>query len=818
MTITGAHFFIVNCWPMFYNYLKIAVRNLLKHRLFTIINISGLAFGLAAFLLINEYTRFEKSYDSFFDNSDNIYRLSTIQVTNGEVGVKDAMTWHPAAKALQEELPEIEASTVTYKFNQLIFRNGESSVQEKNVISADADFFEIFDYEILRGAAEGMLDEPNSIVLTESKARFYFGDEDPLGKSLEILSGFNRAFKVTGVIKDIPENTHYKFNILLSNESIKERMERDGWNGFNYYSFVKLDEQADFGIVSNKVEALSKKFLGGSSLRFNLYPIRDIYLKSDFTFEPGIPGSAKAVSFLSIIAIFILIIAWVNYINLSTARAVDRAKEVGLRKVIGAYKTQLIFQFLLEAVLVNFLAALLALLVAELALPYYHQLLGKEINQHVWNSIPFLQSLVIFFVLGTIISGLYPSLVLSGFKPVEVIKGKYRSSKSGAFLRKGLVVVQFTVSIVLIAGTLIVYRQVQFMQGKNLGINTDYVVGFPVPSVEENEQKAHDFKVEDFRESLRKHASIETVSCTSNLPGGNSSDINSSAGDVRIVGLTDKVEGTFYQLAADDHFIDAVDLEILNGRNFDRKRAADTAVVMVNETFLNQLNIADAEKVVNEYIQFGEEENNKFQIIGVVKDFNRTSLKSNVEPTIIFPSFNSNQTLVELHPDTYQEGLAYLTKAWQEYFPDAPLEYTFLDDRFAALYEHDKTFGQVFGTFSILAIFIATLGLFGLSSFMSVQRTVEVGVRKVLGASVTSIVGIFYKDFLVLLVISCIISMPAIYYIMNLWLENYAYRIDFPWILCASAFFTVAIFALLTVGYQIYKVAILDPVRTLKYE
>lgn len=805
---------------MIKNYFKVAFRTLLRHKLYSAINIVGLALGLSAFLLISEYTRFEQSYDSFFEGSGQIYRVSTIQVSNGIVGVKDAMTFYPSAKTLKEELPEVVESTVTFKFEELVFRNGESIVQEKHVIAADDNFFRIFDHEIIKGASEKMLSEPNSIVLSKSKARFYFGDEDALGKTLNILGAFNLPFKVTGIIEDIPDNTHYRFDMILSDQSIKSRFDYDSWGAFNYYSFVKLDEKADFNIVSAKVEALSEKFLReGSSLRFHLYPIRDIHLKSDFTFEAGIPGSEKAVSFLKIIALFILIIAWVNYINLSTARAVDRAREVGLRKVIGAYKLQLIGQFLLEALLVNLFAAVLALMLAELVLPFYHQLIGMEINQHVWNSIPFLQNLFLFFILGTLISGFYPALVLSGFKPVTVMKGKYRSSKSGAVLRKGLVIAQFTVSIILIAGTLTVFKQVQFLQGKDLGISTDYVVGFAMPSVEEDQQKAHDSKKVAFRDLLRKHAAIQTVGSTSNLPGGNSSDINSTVGEIRIVDHTDKVEGTYYVQYNDDQFLHAVDMQLLAGRNFDRTRIADSAVVMVNEAFLRKLNIADAEKVIDEYMQFGDEgEKNKFQIIGIVKDFNRTSLRSGVEPTLYFLSNDLQNTVLELDPENYQAGIDYLNSIWGEYFPDAPLEYTFLDDRFASLYEQDKKFGEVFGTFSLLAIFIATLGLFGLSSFMSVQRTVEVGVRKVLGASIPGIIGIFYKDFLILLGIASIISLPVIYYVMNLWLENYAYRIDFPWVLSIASFFIVAAFALLTVGFQIYKVAILDPVKTLKYE
>ncbi len=805
---------------MFRHYFHISTRNLLRQKLFTTINILGLAIGLSSFLLINEYIRFEESYDSFFKNADQIYRMSTVQVVNGEVGEKDAMIYQPAPQALKDELPEIENATVTYKFDELVLRQGTSIIQEKHVVSADSIFLDIFNYKILQGSPEEMLTEPNAIVLTESKAKFYFGDQDPLGKTIQILGSFNRPFKVTGVIQGIPENTHYKFDILISDGSIKNRRDYNSWNYNNYYGFVKLNKQATVSSLNDKLEAFAKKYTDENTKeRFTLYPIQDIHLKSDYTFESEISGSEKAVSFLRAIALFILLIAWVNYINLSTARAVNRAKEVGLRKVVGAYKLQLIGQFLLEALLINLLAALMALLVSELSLPYFNQLVGKQVMLHVWNYLPFLLSLLTFFLIGTFVSGFYPALVLSGFKPVAVLKGKFRNSRSGAMLRKGLVVVQFAASIILIANTFTVFRQVQFMQGKDLGITTDYVVGFGIPNVEKDQQEAHNNKVKSFADALRTHTAIETVGGTSNLPGGGGADISSTTNIIRMVGLTDLTDGTTYVQSNDEYFLDAVSLQLLAGRNFDRNRTADTMVVMVNQALLRRFNIHDVESVLHEQIQFGEDDSNgKFEIIGVVKDFNRTSLKSSVEPTLYFPDYTPNNMVLKLNPEHYQEGLAYLQETWAKFFPDAPLDYSFLDDRFAALYAQDQRFGEIFGTFSGLAIFIAILGLFGLSSFMAVQRTAEVGVRKVLGATVSSIIGLFYKDFLMLLGIAGLVSIPATYYGMNFWLSTYAYRIAFPWLLVAVALMIVVVFALLTVGYQIYKVAILDPAKTLRHE
>ena len=804
---------------MFRNYFIISTRTLLRQKLFTTINIVGLAIGLASFLLISEYVRFEESYDNFFADADRIYRLSTVQVVNGEVEGKDAMIYHPAPRALQDELPEVEEATVTYKFDELIFRQGVSIIQEKGAIAADSNFFNLFDYRILQGSPETMLVEPYSLVLTESKAAFYFGDQDPLGQTLEVLGGFNRPFKVTGVMQDVPKNTQYKFDMLISDGSIRDKAERESWHNNNYYGFIKLHKYATPASLNDKLEAFAKKHIDANTKeRFTLYPITDIHLQSDYTYEAEIPGSEKAVSFLRLIAIFILLIAWVNYVNLSTARAVNRAKEVGLRKVVGADKLQLISQFLLEALLVNLVAALLALLVSELMLPSFNQLVGKPITQHVWNHPLFLQSLLIFFLIGTFVSGFYPALVLSGFRPVAVLKGKFRNSHRGAVLRKSLVVVQFATSVALIAGTFIVFRQVQFMQGKDLGIDTDYVVGFRLPVVQEDQREAYRTKIQSFNEALRNHTAIETVGSTSSLPGGDGADIASTTNTVRIVGLTDQMNGTTYFQQNDEYFLEAVGMQLLAGRNFDRNRTADSMVVMVNQALLRRFNFSDIEYALYKQIQFGENSNGKFDIIGVVKDFNRTSLKSSVEPTVYFPSYSPRMAVVKLNPEQYQQGIAYLQETWAEFFPNAPLEYSFLDDRFAALYEQDRRFGDIFGTFSGLAIFIAMLGLFGLSSFMAVQRTAEVGVRKVLGASVPNIIGLFYRDFLILLGVAGLISIPAVYYGMNGWLQSYAYRIDFPWLLAGAALLIVVFFALLTVGYQVYRVAVLNPAKTLRHE
>ncbi|MGB5930014.1 MAG: FtsX-like permease family protein, partial [Cyclobacteriaceae bacterium] len=573
-------------------------------------------------------------------------------------------------------------------------------------------------------------------------------------------------------------------------------------------------------MFDDKLVQLSRKYIGENDPdRIMLLPVQDIHLRSDYTYEQEAASSEKTVAFMRIISLLIPVIAWVNYINLTTARAVNRAKEVGLRKVIGAYKMQLVSQFLVEALMVNFVASFLAFFLAELLLPYFHQLIGLQIIDHVWESFGFMQSLLIFFLVGTFVSGFYPALVLSGFRPISVLKGKYRSSRSGTALRKGLVISQFAASIVLIAGTAIVYQQLNYMRSRDLGIETDYVVGFTMPQVSDDQWEAFTETHRSFRDRLADHSAIKAVGAGNHLPGSEQADISSHSGSLMIPDMTELVTGTTYLIKSDDGFIDALGMEIIAGRTFRSDSKADSVSVVVNQAFLRKMNIQQEEDILDHSVRFGEEAMaTSLDIVGVVKDFNRTSLRERVEPTIFFQGRAPRNIVVKLNTENYESGLAYIEKTWSSFFPDSPLSYYFLDDRFEQLYTQDRRFGQIFGTFAAIAIFIAVLGLFGLSSFLSIQRSAEVGVRKVLGASVPNILSIFYRDYLVLMGVATLISIPLIYLSMSEWLEGYAFRLSFPWLSTVLALAGVVVFALLIVGYQIMKVARLDPARTLKYE
>ncbi|HFA47709.1 MAG TPA: FtsX-like permease family protein [Bacteroidetes bacterium] len=808
-----------NSPDMIQNYFKIGFRNLRKHPSFTLIHVLGLALGLTAFLFLSHYAAYEKSYDNFHPAADQLYRLTTDDILNGKIQVRDAMSFAPSGKALTEELPEVISYTTTYKTMRMVFRKEGQAVEETGVLAVDSNFLQLFGYEVLKGDKATMLSEPHSIVLTESQARKYFGNKDPLGQSIEVLAGFNRPFKVTGLLRDIPQNTHYRFDMLVSFKSFQERFDREAWNGYNCYTYLLLDKNADIEKVRAKLPALARKyFTENKRIAFNLQPVRDIHLHSDFTYEPEIHGSAKAVRFLGIISIFILLIAWVNYINLSTAKAVERAKEVGLRKVVGAEKRQLVWQFFLESLLVNLLGAVVALSLAQLLAPYFNGLVGKTILTDVWSNPSFLKNLGIFFLLGTLVTGFYPAFVLASFKPIGVLKGSFGRTKKGAFLRQALVVVQFAASLILIASTVIIYQQIRYMTGRDLGINTERVIGLTNAERRGNEEQ-YDSKYKAFAEELSKMKGVKNVAGVGNLPGGGSSDIDAMSNGVTIIGKTDLIESTIYYNQMDDKFQQAIGLELLAGRNFDHELASDSFAVMVNSAFLKLANISDPESVVGEYLQYGHRPTNrKLPIVGVVKDFNRSSLKNKVEPTIFHYREFPRQTVIKLSGDDPRSTISNIQNAWSKFFPETPFAFAFLDQRFEKLYREDKKFGLIFFNFALLAIFVASMGLFGLSSYLAVQRTKEVGIRKVLGASTSHIVLLFFKDFLWLILIAVAIGIPLVFTGMNDWLTGYAYRIDFPWWVLSLAVLSIVVLAFFTVSAQTLKLAMLNPVKTMRHE
>ena len=768
---------------MLRNYFKIGLRNLIKYKYTSAIHVLGLGLGLAAFLLINQYTSFEKSYDQEHVIDKRIVRLTTDNIINGQIQVRDAMSFAPSGGVITDEFAEVLQYTTTYKFPPLVMRKSDQIIEEKSCIAADSNFLSVFNYRLLAGDPVTALEQPYSLLITEGQAIKYFGRTDVVGRNIEIISRFARPFEITGVIQDIPENTHYKFDMIMSLNSIKDQIVGDDWNGFNYYTYLHLSPQADLTALQQNLIPTARKYLGEETkLFFNLQPVEDIHLHSNFTFEPELHGNAQAVNFLNIISIFIILIAWVNYINLSTARAVDRAKEVGLRKVVGARKNQLISQFLTEATLINFVSAIFALLLLMVVAPYFNDFVGKDILDAILTNRDLLIKLGLFFLLGILTAGLYPALVLSSFRPVQVVQGKLQSSTWGHLLRRGLVVVQFTASLVLIANTFIVYQQINYMLDRDLGMDINQVIGIKNFQVPEAQRAQFETDYRTFLNEVERLSGVASVGAMSSLPGGGSSDVSSSSGGLQIVGRTDRVEGTIYMVRINDAVANTLGLEVMAGRNFDREIAGDTQAVIVNQSLLQHLNLPTTTDIVHERIQFGTNpESRKWEIVGVLKDFNRSTLKNAVEPTIFFYGEQLPINVVKLSSTEPSNAIARISDTWYTFFPNAPFTYEFVDERFAQLYREDRRFGGLFANFALLAIIVASLGLLGLSSFLATKRTKEIGIRKVLGASSGQIVLSFFREYLWLIIIAGLVSFPLIYLVMQNWLQGYAYHIAFPW-------------------------------------
>jgi putative ABC transport system permease protein len=504
-----------NNTAMFSNYFKTGIRSLLRNKLSASINVIGLALGLSVFLLLTEYVHFESTYDSHLETSDQLYRVTTTTMPNGKPEVRDAMASYLVGRELYEAIPEITGFTVSKLFDPgMVFRIGENVLQENKVIAADSNFFRLFPYEVIAGNPENFLSDPGQIVLTQTKAEEYFGSiENAIGQTIELPDAFDRQFVVSGVVQDIPKNTHYKFEIAISDPSTRDLEDFENWNYNNHYVYVLLDEHTAANNLQDKLDAVHFKIHNHNKERWELGKVTDIHLSSNHTFEPEATGSKTAVTFMKYIAFFILVIAWINYINLSTARAMDRAKEVGIRKVSGAYKSQLVGQFLTEAFIVNLAAAILAIAITSMAAPFFNFLAGASIIGDIWQMDLILRNALIFFLLGTILSGFYPALILSRYRPNEVLKGRFSQSGKGVFMRKSLVTVQFAASIILISGTLIVRQQVEYMMNQDLGIDTEQIISFRPPEVYD-EETAH--RSDLFKEKLMEHSAIVSIGKTSN--------------------------------------------------------------------------------------------------------------------------------------------------------------------------------------------------------------------------------------------------------------------------------------------------------------
>jgi putative ABC transport system permease protein len=810
---------------MLKNYLKIALRNLLRHKGYSLINVAGLAVGIACCLLILLYVQDELAYDRHHEKAGQIYRAAL----DGRLADKDfhfAVSCAPLAVILPQELPEVLASTRLRNRSGVLVRSGEKRFTEDHIFYADSTVFGVFTFPLVQGDPKTALAHPNAIVLTVAMAAKYFGDENPIGKTLALD---DQDYQITGVMQDAPRQSHFHPDFLAAMATLPDSRD-PSWLNNNFYTYLVLPANTSATEFEAKVATVVKKYVdpqvkaavgigfdefvaSGGRYRYYLQRLPDIHLHSKLDVEIEANGDIKYLYIFSAIAVFILLIACINFMNLATARSANRAKEVGIRKVLGSFRSQLVQQFLSESILISVIALLIAIGLAELLLPFFNNLAAKQLQADFLSGNPARFGLIGFALLVGIIAGSYPAFFLASFQPVSVLKGKLsRPGGTGSrWLRSGLVVFQFAISIALIAGTAVVQQQLQYVQRQNLGFDKEHVVVI---------QKAGKLKQQSpaFKQELLRSPEVLNASAATEVPGRWFSNTT-----VQPEGAPpDRFELLWY-LAADEDFVKTLGMKIIAGRNFSKAFSTDSSAVILNETAVKRLGLTEA--VGKKIVLMGRtrEESLKFTVIGVLKDFHFESLRQEIRPLALFPQRALRErapgfVAVRLRPKNLPATLAFLENKWREFVPHHPFEYSFLDADFEALYRAEQRTGRIFGAFSALAILIACLGLFGLASFMTEQRTKEIGVRKVLGASVAQVVILLSKDFTRLVLIALMIAAPAAYLAMNRWLQDFAYRIEISWWVFALAGSVALFIALLTVSTQAIKAALANPVEALRYE
>ncbi len=794
------------------NYLRLAVRSILKRKAFSVINVVGLTVGMTVCFLILHYAVFELSFDRFHAGLDDITRLR---------GGARADSSGASAPAVKEAFPEVlDYAKLGRAISRGVYSYGDRHFRMNDCFTATNSIFKLFSFEILSGDRETPLAAANSVVITESTAAKFFGGEDPVGKAL-VYNG-RAEYKVTAVIRDVPRNSHLRFDLLLSWPTLAQR-NRDvdtSWILWGFYSYLRLKPGTDIPALQAKLDdfiALKQKEVNRPESfweEYHLQPLKDIHLKSAFTAEASENGNANAVRFLLIAALLVITIAWSNYVNLATARSMERALEVGVRKVAGAGRGQLVRQFMLESLLINAAALVLAFAATSSLLPAFGGFTGTPAEFLPGQDARFWAGLAGVLLCGIAVSGFYPAFVLASYNPVSVLKESLTPLTRGRRLRKGLVVFQFMCSTALIAATLTVERQLAFMLNADVGAAIDKTLVLQRPlAIRDGSREEFETRLVAFKTELKKVPGVGAVARSTYVPGDDVFMINEG----RKADLPDEATIDVYEVQVDEDFLPVFGLKFLAGRAFSREHPTDRGAVILNDTARRQLGYETPESAVGTKFIYRTEI--PFQVLGVLEDYHQESLKQAYEPLVFLfnPAVNGLASLRIQTPDT--RGLVSQVRAlWDKFYPGNPFEYFFLDDHYERQYGSDVRFLRMFGLFSLLAIFVAGLGLFGLSLFNAVQRTKEVGIRKVLGASLAEILALLVRDFLKMILLANAAALPIFYFYLSGWLDRYPFRITIgAWFFAVPVLMTVLI-AVLVSAYHSVKAALADPVHALKYE
>lgn len=807
---------------MIKNYLKIALRNLKRNKVMSFINISGLAIGIATCLLILLFVQYEWSFDRYHEKADRIVRVVFKGTVQGEK-LNEANVMPPVAEALTEEFPEVEAATRLRIAGTPTIIHGEETYKNHEAAFVDANFFSVFTLPLVSGDAETALVEPNTIVISEAVAEKFFSGENPLGKTLDFKNG-GKPHKVTGVMKEIPQNTHFHFDIFIAMSGLDEARQ-PSWMTSEFYTYLVLPEGYDYHQLEAKLPAVFAKYAGpqmkqamgmgmeefraaGNDLGLFLQALTDIHLYSDFAFDLSPHGDIRNLYLFGAIALFMLFIACINFMNISTAGASKRAKEVGVRKVMGSNKEDLIWQFLLESVLLALFSLGLAVILVVLALPLFNQIADDQLNLNTLPMQWLVPGLLLFgLVVGTL-AGSYPAFFLSSFRPSAILKGNLKMGNKSVGLRQGLVVFQFFLTIALMICTGIVFRQLQFIQDAKLGYETTSVVVVP-------DLWALGNKEEVFRQQLAQDARVVSASYSGYLPAGPSYNNNFF--------LTPGYDNTkmvkTLRYDVDENYLSTLNMKLVAGRNFSPEMATDSSGILLNETSASAFGWGREEALGQQVVYANNQgERTTYQVLGVVEDFHFKSLHEAISPLVMVLGGNAGSAILKVQTDDVAALLADLKDRWTSLTSEQPFASVFLDDSIYETYKAERRVGTLLSVFAALTIFVACLGLFGLTVFASEQRTKEIGVRKILGASVASLVKLLSQDFIKLVALAYLLACPLAWWIMSQWLEDFAYRIKLDAGVFALAGALALLIAFLTVGYHSLKAAIRNPLKSLRSE
>lgn len=789
---------------MIKNHFKIAWRNLIKSKSFSILNILGLSIGMACSILILLWVQNEVSYDKFHKDAERTYRFI---VNSGDF--KTAVSSAGMGPDLRDELSGIESVVRTTKFENVLFNVGDAVYEENHFMYVDDNFLSFFDFPLVQGEESTALKDPNTIVLTASMAKKYFGKQDALGKNIILNNSEN--WKVTGVLKDLPPNSHFKFDFIAPISTIattNENFLNKTWGNFDFYSYFKLNKNvalSDTGVtdLETKINAIAKERLDNDTFNFRLQPLADIHLYSDLQIDVAGHGNIQYVNIFFIVALFILLVACINFMNLSTARSAKRAKEVGLRKAIGAQRGQLIFQFLSESILLSCISLIVAVALVFLALPFFNEISGKGLSIDIADGNFWLGLLIIVLVTG-FIAGSYPALYLSGFSPIKVLAGNLKKTGGNLIFRNGLVTVQFVISAVLIVGTGVVYNQLNFIKDKNLGFDKSNMIIIPFRGEMDEKQDA-------LRATLEQNPLLKNYSIFNNMP----TNLDTGSMDIVWEGKDENDGLVIPNLGMDDRFIDLFGVEVLVGRAYSEEFTINDKNLIINETLMKLMG-KSLDDIIGEKLDYNGTD---AQVIGVVKDFHFKPLQYDIEPLVLRQRDNDPRFLaIRTTMNQTQASIIALENIYTELNPAFPFSYSFLDSDLENMYDGEQQMGMIFNMMALLALFISCLGIYGLSAFMAEQRIKEIGIRKVLGATTLSLVNLLSKDFFKLVLLALVIAIPLSWYYLNEWLQVFAYRISISWWMFVIAGAVVLLITLITVSYQSIRTAKVNPAKSLRSE